>query len=152
MPIRPDLKHLYGPTWRKEIRPRILEREQHRCKNCRKPNHATVHQIVLPGRAMWWFELVRTPGADPTLQLRTHRGEILPTLALELPLIPGYDVRCVLTIAHLDHNPENMDDDNLAALCQWCHLHHDQQQHADSRATRKDSARPILASLENIAC
>jgi hypothetical protein len=27
----------------------------------------------------------------------------------------------VLTIAHLDHTPENCSDDNLASLCQRCH-------------------------------
>ena len=27
----------------------------------------------------------------------------------------------VLTVAHLDHNPANNTDDNLAALCQACH-------------------------------
>lgn len=31
----------------------------------------------------------------------------------------------VLTVAHLDHQPENSDDDNLAAMCQRCHLHYD---------------------------
>lgn len=28
----------------------------------------------------------------------------------------------VLTTDHLDFNPSNVDDDNLAALCQRCHL------------------------------
>jgi len=32
----------------------------------------------------------------------------------------------VLTVHHLDHNPENMDDTNLVALCQRCHLTVDQ--------------------------
>ena len=31
----------------------------------------------------------------------------------------------VLTIAHLDHVPENCADENLAALCQRCHNWHD---------------------------
>jgi 5-methylcytosine-specific restriction endonuclease McrA len=31
----------------------------------------------------------------------------------------------VLTIAHLDHNPENCDRDNLRALCQLCHNRYD---------------------------
>jgi 5-methylcytosine-specific restriction endonuclease McrA len=28
----------------------------------------------------------------------------------------------VLTVDHLDHNPENCSDENLIALCQRCHL------------------------------
>ena len=29
--------------------------------------------------------------------------------------------KVVLTVAHLDHQPENCDDDNLKAMCQQCH-------------------------------
>lgn len=53
-------------------------------------------------------------------------------------------VRVVLTVAHLDHNPANMEDDNLMALCQWCHLHLDFDHHRETRQTRKDAARPLL--------
>jgi hypothetical protein len=43
----------------------------------------------------------------------------------------------VLTVAHLDHDPTNNDLDNLAALCQRCHLTHDAAQHAaNARTTR----------------
>jgi len=35
----------------------------------------------------------------------------------------------VLTVAHLDHNPANCDDDNLEAMCQRCHLRYDQFHH-----------------------
>ena len=41
--------------------------------------------------------------------------------------------RVVLTIAHLDQQPENNDPSNLRAWCQRCHLRHD----ADWRAQRK---------------
>lgn len=43
----------------------------------------------------------------------------------------------VLTVAHLDHQPENSDDDNLRAMCQGCHLHYDREHHAQSRAARR---------------
>jgi hypothetical protein len=44
----------------------------------------------------------------------------------------------VLTTAHLDHTPENCGDDNLAAMCQGCHLHYDRAHHAETaRATRE---------------
>ena len=35
-----------------------------------------------------------------------------------------------LTVAHLDHNPQNNSDDNLKCLCQLCHLRHDAKHHA----------------------
>lgn len=37
--------------------------------------------------------------------------------------------RVVLTVAHLDHHPEDCRDENLAALCQRCHLIYDAEQH-----------------------
>lgn len=39
----------------------------------------------------------------------------------------------VLTVAHLDHQPENNAEDNLAALCQKCHLDYDRQYHLQQR-------------------
>lgn len=45
----------------------------------------------------------------------------------------------VLTIAHLDHTPENCTDSNLRALCQRCHLSYDARHHAENaRKTRLD--------------
>lgn len=39
----------------------------------------------------------------------------------------------VLTVAHLDHDTTHNDEDNLAALCQRCHLGHDAGLHARHR-------------------
>ena len=39
----------------------------------------------------------------------------------------------VLTVAHLDHQPENCDDGNLRAMCQKCHLAYDAEHHARER-------------------
>lgn len=50
----------------------------------------------------------------------------------------------VLTVAHLDHTPENCDPANLRAMCQGCHLRYDRQHHAETaRATR---ARALVAA------
>ena len=38
-------------------------------------------------------------------------------------------VDIVLTIAHLDHVPENCDPSNLKAMCQKCHLAYDSEHH-----------------------
>jgi hypothetical protein len=43
----------------------------------------------------------------------------------------------VLTIAHLDHTPENCDPDNLRAWCQRCHLTYDRDHHRQTRRSRK---------------
>lgn len=45
--------------------------------------------------------------------------------------------KVVLTIAHLDHQPENCEPDNLKAWCQRCHLNYDKDHHAISRQDSK---------------
>lgn len=37
--------------------------------------------------------------------------------------------KVILTVAHLDHQPENCEDDNLMAMCQRCHLRYDAHHH-----------------------
>lgn len=47
--------------------------------------------------------------------------------------------KIVLTIAHLDHTPENCDPANLRAWCQRCHLTYDAKHHAQTAyATRRE--------------
>lgn len=49
--------------------------------------------------------------------------------------------RVVLTVAHLDHTPENCEPANLKAMCQRCHLTYDAKHHARTTyATRKAAA------------
>ena len=44
----------------------------------------------------------------------------------------------VLTVAHLDHQPENCAPENLKAMCQRCHLRYDHQHHMkNAHATRR---------------
>lgn len=43
-----------------------------------------------------------------------------------------------LTVAHLDHTPENCEPGNLRAMCAPCHLRYDAQQHAETRKRRKE--------------
>ena len=41
--------------------------------------------------------------------------------------------KVVLTIAHLDHTPENCDYSNLRALCQKCHNQYDAKHRVDEK-------------------
>ena len=54
----------------------------------------------------------------------------------------------VLTVAHLDHDPGNVDDDNLRAWCQRCHLAYDAQHHAANAAATR-AARKATGDLFN---
>lgn len=41
--------------------------------------------------------------------------------------------RVILTVAHLDHDPNNCDYNNLKALCQKCHNKYDAKHRVESR-------------------
>lgn len=45
--------------------------------------------------------------------------------------------RVVLTVGHLDHQPENCARSNLKAWCQRCHLTYDKGHHAKTAATTR---------------
>lgn len=106
----------YPPNWKTEIRPRILERENHCCKFCGVPNYAIIDR----------------DGDDP----RQVYGEFdgYGEARKALPNFPDCIV-VVLTIMHLDHDTSNNADENLAAGCQRCHNRH------DSRHRRKNAAK-----------
>lgn len=127
MPIRPDLKALYPANWR-EISHRIrFERAGGKCERCGAPHMMEiVRSSINPRLFLVWDE--------------QEYGYTTPDgIRIKFSEIPGeFDVyakhtRVVLTTAHLDHNPANNDESNLAALCQRCHLAHDQQHHTTNR-------------------
>jgi hypothetical protein len=53
----------------------------------------------------------------------------------------------VLTVAHLDHTPENCDPSNLKAMCQRCHLRYDRGHHAKSRKANREKESKQLSLL-----
>jgi hypothetical protein len=59
----------------------------------------------------------------------------------------GKAIIIVLTIAHLDHDTTNNADDNLAALCQKCHLTYDSKFHAHNARTSRDARTGQMALL-----
>jgi hypothetical protein len=52
----------------------------------------------------------------------------------------GTGSKVVLTVAHLDHTPENCDPTNHRAMGQGCHLHYDRDHHAETRARTRGAA------------
>ncbi len=50
---------------------------------------------------------------------------------------PGRRPVILMTCAHRDHVPENIDPANLAAYCEGCHLHYDREHHAQTRGVRR---------------
>jgi hypothetical protein len=150
MPIRKELRQFYGREWRTVTRPRILARAGNRCEQCGKPNHCRVYvwKSSLPARQFH---------ADQYWTLRKRDQEwhycSLNGATGNFQLFgPGQwrqarRIRVVLTIAHLNHVSGDDRDENLKALCQWCHLNYDKSHHAETRAIRKDAARPLLQGM-----
>lgn len=126
MPI--DYK-LYPEDWKTRIRPSILAREDNRCKFCNVPNGATIERFTNQNNQPCYKYQSSIYLAD--------NGEFIDNI-IEMP-IGGKCVKIVLTIAHLDHDITNNNFDNLAALCQRCHLRYDAKQHAQTRKKNKQS-------------
>ena len=143
MPIRKEFRQFYGREWREVIRPRILERAGAACEQCKAPDRIIVARY--PEYPGWWFNVDTGAAVDP------QGHEQFRVRASEMPDIENaHLVKIVLTVAHLDRVPGHDTDDNLRALCQRCHLHHDRAQHTasskETRLKRKDAARPILGA------
>lgn len=117
MPIKPENRDRYPPDWAL-IRNRIIARAGNRCEQCRVGNGwigyrdaaGTFHKVAACGRVSDYQDQHAT----------------------------GWKLfRIVLTVAHLDHVPENCEPENLRAWCQRCHLTYDAAHHAqNARATR----------------
>jgi hypothetical protein len=46
-----------------------------------------------------------------------------------------------LTVAHLNHTPEDLNPENLKALCAPCHLKYDARHHAETRRKKREASR-----------
>lgn len=124
MPIRPENAARYPKDW-KQIRERILERGGHKCEQCGVGNYELGY---------------RDSAGDWNPCLRDDESAKIPMLGENAVRELGYKpIRIVLTIAHLDHTPENCDPSNLRAWCQKCHLAYDQEHHQqNARITRRN--------------
>jgi 5-methylcytosine-specific restriction endonuclease McrA len=119
-PIRPENRRRYPKDW-PEIRERILRRAHYRCEEC------GVHD-----RDWGWRngegrfrQVIRRPLIEagftrPPFDVAGSRGTL-------------HIIEIVLTVSHTDHIPEHCTDDNLRALCQQCHNHHDRKHRDHTR-------------------
>jgi hypothetical protein len=112
----------YPANWFTEIRPRILEREKNCCKFCGIADRLVGWRV--PSGIFYTVEQAasgRIPKRDAAALAKKQKHRPEP-----------YQI--VLTVAHLDHKLINHGDDNLAALCQRCHLNHDRASTAHQRS------------------
>lgn len=141
MPIKPENRARYPADW-PAIRERILRRAGYRCEH---PGCLARQYSV-----GWWtrddhgWRWVALWGQNDNPRTYAEARQVAaeqsfqafgdgPVPAGEQPIIV-----IVLTVAHLDHQPENCDPENLRALCQRHHLAHDHDLHrANAQATRR---------------
>jgi hypothetical protein len=71
-------------------------------------------------------------------------------MCLALPGVPHPDTgaKVILTVAHLDHDPQNCDEKNLKAMCQRCHLCYDAKHHAKNAAITRRKKKIDAGQLE----
>jgi 5-methylcytosine-specific restriction endonuclease McrA len=115
----PFKKERYPVDW-PEIRVRIIQRDGNRCKFCRAPNGAWISR----DKNFQW-------GIEKGAYMLADGGEVFGYDGTPFGTWRGSEwegdkaVKVVLTVAHLDHDETRNSDDNLASLCQRCHLAHD---------------------------
>lgn len=119
MPIRPENKDRYPKDW-PQISKRIRDAAGNKCEKCNAPNG---EMILRFSSEDYGFAAVYADNTGEVFSAET--GEKVGWE--HAPDIEGKWVKVVLTVAHLDHQPENCADENLRAWCQRCHNRYDMQ-------------------------
>lgn len=102
----------YHPKWTL-IRLLIRKRAAECCEKCGVPNRSIIYR---PKKGL----------PDWKLMPEAHEADAMGLDGVKFTKI-------ILTIAHLDRDKTNNRFNNLAALCQRCHLKHDIKQHVANR-------------------
>lgn len=134
MPIRPKHRWLYPIDWIQLSALVRFDRAKGRCEHCGRPHGASVRHL---GDGRWYDEEQQWWRDDRGRRLRGPSSPDRLPQQLRMVELAGHSVfpvtRVVLASAHLDHDPTNNRQRNLAALCQRCHLAHDRPEHRRQR-------------------
>lgn len=135
----------YPANWHTEIRPRIMARageqrdidgnivKQACCEFCKVENRKTILRGEYDGKEVYQGMDGWIYDANTSEQIGGgYLGEVDPQNKNKC-------IEIVLTVAHLDHDPENenVNDAKLSALCQRCHLNYDRPHLTQKRTVRK---------------
>lgn len=136
MPIRASEKARYPADW-KAISASVRADAGNQCEKCKAPNGETVLRAQSEDYHFASVYAVIPAGSPGAHIYSAEDGECLDVRPV-CEITGWKPVRIVLTVAHLDHQPENCARDNLRAWCQRCHLAYDAKHHAsNSAATRR---------------
>ena len=110
MPIRPENRARYPKNW-PQVADAIRARAGNRCQWCGARNH--------------WYVLRGLTGQVEEQQITFFR------------IGKRESIRVIVTVAHLNHEPEDCRPENLAALCQSCHNRYDAKHRALNRRAKE---------------
>jgi len=131
MPILPQNRARYPPDW-PAISRGVRERAGHRCARCGLGNYSVVIRGHLGAIERVVGDLL--PGASfAAARALCERARAAGFRAIVV----------VLTVAHLNHQPEDCRPENLQALCQRCHNRHDAAHRAETRRATRACSRPL---------
>lgn len=156
MPISPEAKKRYPPEW-PQVRLQILERAKWKCEHpgCGAAHHAVGHWHRQEDESLVWTPLTSRygpwnaqgyneatsagaglcwPNTDVPMTWKQARAVAADYQDQDGPQL----IVIVLTVAHLNHEPEDCRPENLAAWCQRHHLAYDLEHHQrNAYATRR---------------
>ncbi|MFM6189718.1 MAG: hypothetical protein ACKPEN_15590 [Planktothrix sp.] len=123
----------YPANWN-QIATQIKKKANWYCENCNRPCRK-------PKEDRFQFEdrIKPTPWADELYQEKYD--EELGTVFLSKL------TRFTLTVAHLNHTPEDCRPENLKALCSVCHLRYDAAHHIRSAKANRLKKREAVGQL-----
>lgn len=120
------------------------EAARQKCQKCGAPNGEVISRAkTRGGRLVWrsWQDSVYENGRC------CETGEYVSDTQPDL-LDYDWTAKVVLTVAHLDHQPENCADENLRAWCQRCHNIYDMPMRKAGIAQRAREALAIADMFE----
>ena len=120
MPIRPENKARYPADWR-DISQQVRDEAGNCCEQCFVENGAMIYRGLHEMRPAWRYE---SDTVFECSRCAVDGSELHGTTWDDFDW-NGATVKAVLTVAHLDHTPENCARENLRALCQRCHNAYD---------------------------
>lgn len=126
-------KKRYPKNWR-AIAFQIKEKANWHCENCDRPCRR-------PQEDRFEFEnrLEQSPWGDE-LYKQEYDEELGAVLISKIN-------RFTLTVAHLNHTPEDCRPENLKALCSVCHLRYDAAHHVNSAKVNRYKKREAVGQL-----
>lgn len=137
MPIKPENKARYPADW-----PRISREAKERAGwRCQHPGCAARQYSI----GIWWRDVSgvhQWAEQYPPEATYSEARQVAAESFWEVQHVGGEPcIVIVLTVAHLNHQPEDCRPENLAALCQRHHLAYDHDHHrANAQATRRAKA------------